>query len=217
MVACVEEADNLMNTGTNQLYSMSFTTGTLLYHESLTVLELYEELGDWGAVRERVVDGNLLQMRTLNSSRRVCREVISRLRELTAEQRQLLREGSRQEQNYLLWLGVCKRYRFIYDFASTVVREKFLRLDLTLAYEEYDLFFHDKAEWHPEVEAVAESTRNKQRQVIFKMMREAELLSQENVIIPAMLSPQLVEVVARDSADYLTIYPVSSADVSGWL
>ncbi|MFW6184614.1 MAG: DUF1819 family protein [Chloroflexota bacterium] len=202
---------------TEEPYSMSFTTGTLLYHESLTVAELYEELGDWGAVRERVVDGNLLQMRTFNSSKRVCNEVISRLRELTPVQRALLREGTRQEQNYLLWLGVCKRYRFIYEFAVTVVREKFLRLDLALGYEEYDLFFHDKAEWHPEVEAVAESTRSKQRQVIFKMMREAELLSPENVILPAMLSPALIEAIARDQADYLAIYPVSGADVSEWL
>lgn len=41
-------------------------------------------------------------------------------------------------------------------------------------------FFYDKAEWDPEVERIAESTRDKQRQVVFKILREAELLTSDN-------------------------------------
>ena len=48
-----------------------------------------------------------------------------------------------------------------------------------LTYEDYDRFFYDKAEWHPEVGRVAPSTREKQRQIVFKAMREAGLLSVE--------------------------------------
>jgi hypothetical protein len=39
---------------TENRYSMSFTAGALLHQESLTVADLFEELGDWGRVRERV-------------------------------------------------------------------------------------------------------------------------------------------------------------------
>lgn len=201
----------------NRRYSMSFTSGTLLYRESLTVARLYDELDDWDGVRDRVVGDNLLQMRTLNASRRVSNEVISRLRQLTARQRQILLDGSRQEQNYLLWLAICKRYRFIYDFAVEVLREKFLRLDLDLTYDVYDVFFHDKAEWHPEVEGVADSTREKQRQVVFKMLREAELLSPDDHIVPAMLSPRVIEAIAEDSAAHLSVFPISDMQLSGWL
>jgi predicted NAD-dependent protein-ADP-ribosyltransferase YbiA (DUF1768 family) len=63
-------------------YSMSFTTGALLYRESLLVAERYVQLEEWIAVRDKVVAGNLLQMRTPNASQRVCREVISRLRSM---------------------------------------------------------------------------------------------------------------------------------------
>ena len=45
-------------------YSMSFTTGALLYRESLVIVELYAQLADWKAVRDQVLAGNLLQMRT---------------------------------------------------------------------------------------------------------------------------------------------------------
>ena len=196
----------------NTTYSMSFTTATLLYHESLTVAGLYAELGDWDAVREKVIAQNLLQMRTLNSSRRIYQEVTSRLKLLTPGQMALLRQGSRQEQNYLLWLAICKRYRFIYDFAAEVVREKYLRLDLDLAAGDYDAFFNAKAEWHPEVERVATSTRVKQRQFLFKIMREAELLAGDHQIVPAVLTPSLIEAIETDDPAHFAIFPVR-----GWV
>ena len=197
-------------------YSMSFTTATLLYRESITIAELYSEMGDWRAVRDKVVAENLLQMRTQNASERICSETISRLKHLTPAQLTLLQEGSPTEQRFLLWLAVCKRYRFIYDFAVEVVREKFLRLDLELSYEDYDAFFYDKAEWHPEVERVATRTRKKQREFLFKMMREAELLTVDRQIIPVLLTPNSIEVIGQDSAAHFAIFPVYDADIKEW-
>ena len=198
-------------------YSMSFTSATLLYHESITIAALYYEIGDWNAVRDKVVSENLLQMRTLNASKRICREAISRLKLLTQSDLKLLIDGSQQEQKQLLWLAVCRRYRFIYDFAAEVVREKFLRFDFLLTYDEYDIFFNDKAEWHPEVEDVASSTREKQRQIIFKMLREAQLLSNDNQILPALLTPRLAKAIAAEDPNDLTIYPASELDIRSWL
>ena len=198
-------------------YSMSFTTGALLYRESLTVAKLFEEIGDWDTVRARVIDANLLQMRTLNASKRIFREVASRLRQLTAAELTLLCTRTRQEQSYLLWLAICKRYRFIYDFAVEVVREKFIRLDFDLPYDAYDVFFNNKAEWHPEVEGVAESTRKKLRQVLFRMMREANLLTQDNQILPAMPTPREIDVIAADSPSYLLAFPISPTEIQEWL
>jgi len=192
---------------------MSFTSGALLYQESLGVANLFEKVGDWDVVRERVMKDNLLQMRTLNASKRIFREVASRLKQLTPAELALLRTGTRQEQNHLLWLAICKRYRFIYDFATDVVREKFLRLDFDLSYDAYDVFFNNKAEWHPEVEGVAESTRKKLRQVLFKMMREANLLTQDNQILPAMPTPREVKVITADSPSYLLAFPISPTEV----
>ena len=197
-------------------YSMSFTSGALLRHESITVAELFNDLADWSGVRDRTIAENRLQMRTRNSSQRVCREVISRLKQLTPAQLEVVLDGSRQEQDYTLWLAVCKRYRFLYDFAAEVIREKYLRLDLALAPEEYDIFFNRKAEWHPEVEAVAPATRNKQRQFLFKMLREAELLSSAGRIVPALLSPRLIDAIRDDDPAHFAVFPVSEMDVKRW-
>ena len=198
-------------------YNLSFTSGAILYRESLTVTELFGELGDWEAVRERVIDDNLLQMRTLSASKRIFHEVSSRLKNLTPTELALLRTGAPQEQRHMLWLAICKRYRFIYDFAVEVVREKFIRLDFDLFYDDYDVFFNHKAEWHPEVEGIAESTRKKLRQVLFKMMREVNILTRDDQIVPAILTPREIDVIAADSPSYLLAFPVSPTEIQEWL
>ena len=202
---------------TQKKYIMSFTAGTLLYHESVKLAELYRDLQDWQIVKQRALDENLLQARTQSPAKRVCREVISRLKFLTDNERDLLLAGTRQEQNYLLWLAICKRYRFIRDFAVEVLREKYLRLDLVLTQEDYEIFFNIKAEWHDELENLAESTREKLRQVVMKMLREADLLTDHNTINPAILSQDFITTVYRDSKEYLAAFPVSEADIRKWI
>ena len=197
-------------------YSMSFTTGALLRPESLIVADLLGELGDWDAVRDRVLAENRLQMRTENASRRVCREVISRLKLLTPAQLAIIRGGAHQDQGYALWRAVCKRYHFIRDFAADVLREKFLRLDLALTYDDYDIFFNRKAEWRPEVESVAPATRKKGRQFVFKMLHEAGLLSGDGLIAPALLSPRLVDAIREDDPVWFGVFPISEMEVMRW-
>jgi hypothetical protein len=154
----------------NSPYSMSFSTGTLFRQPSILLAELFEELGDWPAVRTKVLKNNLLQSRTDNTANRVCKEIISRLKCLTPEQLLVLSDGFRKDQGYILWAAICKRYRFIHDFAVEVVYEKFLSMDLQLSHADYDMFFNQKAEWHDEIVRIKASTRRKLRQVVFKML-----------------------------------------------
>ena len=67
-------------------YSMSFTTAPLLFHETLLVAELFAREQEWQPVREKVLNENLLQMRTVNSSKRIFSELSSRLKQLTPVQ-----------------------------------------------------------------------------------------------------------------------------------
>ncbi len=198
-------------------YSMSFTTAALLYRESLLLANLYAQTEDWAAVRARVVAANLLQMRTANASQRICREGISRLKQLTAAELLLLNDAAPGDQRYLLWLAVCKRYRFIYDFAVEIVQEKYLRLDLQLALSDYDLFFERKAEWHPEVAGVAPATRSKQRQIVFKTMREAELVDASLRIVPALPAPHLAAAIAADDPQHFALFPTSQRELQQWI
>jgi hypothetical protein len=199
----------------NDRYTMSFTTGGLFRRESVNLAELYLDLGDWNSVRERVIAENLLQARTLNTLKRVCREVVSRLRTLSPGELEFLVDGSHQEKAYLLWLAVCRRYRFIADFAVEVLRERYITLKTDLTHEDFDSFFNRKSEWHVELEGISPATRSKLRQVLFKILREADLLTANNMINAAMLSPRLLGVIHQGSRREVLYFPVFESDLKG--
>lgn len=189
-------------------YSLSFTTGALMHRESIRIAEQYAALQDWEAVRKQVIAENLLQTRTQNTLHRFCREVISRLKLLTEAEMTLLVTGSLQEQRYLLWLAICRRYEFIGDFAREVIHERYLSLALTLTPSEFDSFFNRKSEWHDELERITPTTRHKLRQILFKMLREADLLSKADQINPALLSERLTAAIVQIDRQNLLLFPL---------
>lgn len=188
-------------------YSMSFTTGGLFHHESVKVASLYLEFMDWNVTRDEVIRQNVLQARALNTSKRVCREVISRLKTLSLIELKFLVEADRQNQAYLLWVAICRRYQFIADFAVEVIRERFLSLKADLNPIEFDTFYNRKSEWHQELDKIQPSTRGKLRQVLFKMLKEANLLTEKQVINAAMLSPELKALMSQSTGQEGMVLP----------
>ena len=199
---------------TKERYSTSFKTGNGLFsRESVNLALLYIELDDWIIVREKVVRENLLQFRTQNTLKRFCSEVISRLKTLSFDELRLLVETSPREQRYLLWIALCRRYSFIADFAVEVLRERYISLKLNLSYEDFDSFFNRKSEWHPELDQIRPATRTRVRQVLFRILREADLLTADNQINAAMLSPRLLEAIPRVNRRDLLFFPAFESDL----
>lgn len=198
-------------------YRMSFTVGGLFYQEAVLSADLYVKSKDWTRVREEILKTNLFQIKTSSALKRICSEVLSRLKPLSLEQLKIIQEGSRQEQLQILWVAVCKRYSFIRDFAVEVIREKFLLMDYSLAQEEYTIFFDTKAEWHEELEKLKDSTKKKLKQVLFRMLREAEITSEMNIILPSILTRRVARALLADNAGLYVVLPVSDVDFKGWV
>jgi len=194
-------------------YRMSFTTGGLFLRESARVAELYFEMGDWPKVREAVVQRNLLQIRTESSGKRVSRELCARLSQLNQDELSLVVEGSAQEQKAILWLAVCRHYRFIHEFATEVLREKFITFQQELLHDDFDVFFNAKAAWHEELDSIADSTMAKLRQVLFRMMHEAGILSPANRITPFIPTPVLVKAIGQRSLSEFSVFPVAESEI----
>ncbi len=198
-------------------YSMAFSTGSLFHHDSMKIASLYSDIGDWKKVRETVSKENILQARTLTTVEIISREIISRLKLLSDNELTVLTEGSPQDQEYILWIAVCRRYRFIYEFAVEVLREKYLTLQYELNYDDFDAFFNSKASWHEELERITDSTRKKLRQVLFRILREVGLLTPDNMILPAMLSSEIIKAVKETSRKDFSVFPVSESDLTKWV
>jgi hypothetical protein len=195
------------------IYQISFTSGSLFYRDAIKLAEMHADLQNWDLVSQRVIRENTLQSRTSSSLDRLTRELVQRLQTLTPAQLQILIEGTRQEQNQILWLAVCKHYLFVREFAIQVIREKYLRLDWELTYVDFDSFFYAKAEWDQHLEKIKESTRKKLRQVLFLMLSEAEIISSINLIVPAIISPALARAIQTDDRALFMVFPISDADI----
>lgn len=190
---------------------MSFTAGSLFHRESVSLAKLYLDCRDWNVVRDVVIADNLLQARTLNTLKRICREVLSRIQTLSYDTLEFFVEGNSQEQGYLLWLAICRRYNFIADFAVEVLRERYISLKTDVTYDDFDSFFNRKSEWHCELDDLTQTTREKLRQILFKMLRQADLLAVNNTINAAMLSPRLLELILQGDRRDLLYFPVNES------
>lgn len=200
-----------MATDTNEQdrYALSFTSGGLLSREAEAIATIYLECQDWQKTREWAISKNVLQARTNSTSVRLVRETIQRLSALTNDEISLLAEGSLGERWHLMWAAVCRRYQLIGEFAEEVLREHFLLLQPTVSVDDFERFITGKSLWHPELDDVKPSTREKLRQAIFRMLHEAGLLSKTGEIIPAVLSERVRDVFASRSPNDIRFFPTS--------
>ena len=198
-------------------YQLSFTTGGLFLQEASTVAECYLRFGDWSATRAQVLHDNLLQVRTAAAATRISKEITARLQQLNEVELDTLLESSLREQAYLLCVAACRRYTFIRDFAIEVLREQYLLLRRQMSFTDYDSFYNGKALWHAELDDITHSTQLKLRQNLFRMLREAGLVSEQHEIHPAQLSPHLAQLLAKQGRQELLVFPATENDIQRWL
>jgi hypothetical protein len=194
-------------------YSMAFSTGSLYVNEVEAVLESFEQLEDWDKVRQKIEADNLLQQRAVRSIIRVTREVVTRAQHLSDLERDYFLQTSRLEQGYLVWIAVCRQYPFIAEFAVEVLRERYLTFMRTLSSEQFYDFFDQKTEIHPEIGKIKDSTKNNLRLVLFRMLKEADLIDETGAIRAPLMSKDLVRVIAHSNAGSFHFLPLFDGDI----
>ncbi|MGO2747925.1 MULTISPECIES: DUF1819 family protein [Microbacterium] len=192
-------------------YALSFTTGGLLEREAAFLAPVYVEHHDWVKVRDLAVEGNLLQARTYRTGVRLVRETVKRMSALSDREVESLTEITASEGGHLMWAAACRRYDLIGEFAEEVLRERFLTLAGTVSYEDYDSFYRTKAMWHDELDAVSAATYKKLREVLFKMMVQAGLLTTQRTIEPVLLSARVAELLTQRTPSDIRFFPTRVA------
>lgn len=196
-------------TAKSERYALSFTSGGLLVREAGVIVAEYLRERDWAAVRQVVVDQNLLQARTRSSSVRVARETIQRLRVLDDSELEILADASPTERCHLMWAAACRRYDLIGEFAEEVVRERFLLMTPTVDIEDFERFMVSKALWHPELDELRPSTRDELRKSLFLMLNRAGLRASDGTIIPAVISERVHGVLAALEPSDIRFFPTT--------
>lgn len=189
-------------------YALSFTTGAILAREAALLAPLFVQHRDWETVRRLALDSNVLQVRTHSTGIRLVRETVKRLSVLADDEVALVAEVTASERSHLMWAAACRRYELIGEFAEEVLRERFLLLAPTLGHQDFDSFVRSKALWHDEVAEIKDSTLRKLRSNVFRMMKEAGLLSVAGRIMPALLSERISVALGSHTPSDLRFFPI---------
>jgi hypothetical protein len=194
--------------GANQPYKMSFTSGGLFLNESIDLAASYLKTRKWTETIALAQAEGLTSLPKEKSKRRMLREITNRLETLSDKELQfLVKKADRQEQRLLLWLSVCRAYRLVREFAVEVVQDRYLAYQLELPIESFDLLFEQKAEWEDSLASTADATRVRLRQVAFKIMREAGIISEDRRIQSTYLSNPLQALVGANTSADLAVFP----------
>ena len=194
-----------------QRYALSFTSGSLLTQEALIAAPIYLRERDWTTTRARLKDENLLQTRAARSNTRMLSALIPRLQVLSDAEIQIVADGTSTERGHLMWAAACRQYDLIGEFAEEVLRDRFLTLAGKVTYEEFDSFYRSKAIWHDELDAITDTSRKKARQVVFKMMVDAGLLTKQGLIEPTSLSIRVADCLRHRTPSDVRFFPTKAA------
>ncbi len=189
-------------------YRMSFAVGGLHVNESVDVARAHMPAESWQQTLERVIDAGVGSLPKAASRRRSLREIIVRISTLNpAELEFLVADADRGEQQALLWIATCRAYHFVREFTIEVIRERALSLKLDLPLETFDVFFAGKAEWDERLAAITPGTRAKLRQILFRIMREAGIVSDNYRILTPTVSRRLRSVLEDQRPQDLDLFP----------
>jgi len=181
--------------------------GGLYLNESVAIARLHEPGRNWDTTAAKALEAGTFPVRKASSARRSIREIVNRLQWLSNDELQLFQDGERSEQAAVLWLAACRAYRFIAEFAVEILNERYLSFRTALAYEDFDSFLAAKAEWSPKLAELSNSTRAKLRAVLFRLMREADILSPDDRILGSMLSSRVLVMIRAGNPDELRFFP----------
>lgn len=191
-----------------QPYKMSFATGGLMLNESIEVARLHVPQESWKETTRRALEHGKTSLPKAASNRRTLREISNRLVTLSdAERAFLIEDADFADRQALLWLAICRAYRFIREFAVEVLRERYLSYHYHVPLESFDILLDAKAEWDGHLASLTSSTRFKLRQVLFRIMREAGVISQAGQIQAALLSSTLKFMIEEQAPGELMVFP----------
>jgi len=209
--------ENLKSIMAQHGYSLSFTTSSLRTLESVKLARLYAKYQNWSVVRDHVIEYNTLQQRTTTSSKKLCRELLSRLKLLSDDELEYLTDCPESEAALIVWVAACRRYAFIRDFVLEVLAERRLQLSIVIEPSDFNVFFSSKLAYHNELESISVATRHKVQQVIFTMLREAGFLGRQNtlnIVTPAVETLRILDSPGREVITVLGIHEMIVGNAS---
>lgn len=197
-------------------YILSYTAASLSVYESEIIADLYSQTKDWDSVYQSVVEDNALQKGALSTRKREFIELKKRLQTLTPEQLSYYSDASSSDIKSLTMLSCFKLYKFIFDFATEIMRKKLLLFDFQMLNSDYESFYDSKRVAYDNLNTISEGTQYKLKQVMFLMFEQAgfiDSVKNKNIQKP-YLSQELIKLIVVDDPKYLSAFLYNDYEIN---
>ncbi len=199
-------------------YNLSFIAASLRPDLARIIAECYLTNGDWNLTKAHILATNALQCRSASSAIRMERELRQRLATLTREQLVLIAQATAEDRTAIAWLSACKQIPFAFDFAAEILRDKLASQDPVLRHSDYETYFETQRVAHAELNDLAPSTKEKVRQILFRMLSEAGLVVPGEALGSVqrpVLSPAVFHAITADAPELLAGFLVPDSEIPG--
>lgn len=192
-------------------YKFSFTALSLKVKETIS---LAQKLKNEDLSLKDLSSKDLSDPRGATSKRKF-QELIRRLNQLSKEELELLANGNQEVQKQVCLLAFARYYRFFYEFVTEVMLDKIMVFDYELTDRDINSFISRKSIDHLELESLAETTRKKVIQVLWKVLEQAELINSvnERKIIPPFLDQRLEKIMLKSNPNDLKVFLYSDEKI----
>ncbi len=183
--------------------SAQITREQFLFYEMRTTAKLMCEGLEDNEVIQRIVDENLFQYPTEKSIKQMARTCIKRLRVMGDEDLiDAVASQSFETAKQICMYAMMKQYRLVWDFMITVIGAKFREQNFSYGRIDLNVFFMRIQEQDDEVASWSDSTIDKIKQVLNKVLVENEYIDtpRAKVLNPVMICTE-VENAIRANGD----------------
>lgn len=188
-------------------YKATFTREQFLFHEMRTVANLMLEDKTDEEIINEVFEYNLLQYPTEKSIKRMTKNCLKRLHLLDDYRLiEIIANGASDSAKQVCLYAMMNQYRVINEFMISVIGEKHRIKDFSFSKKDVNVFFSRLQEQSDVVAAWSDSTIQKLKQVIVKMLVDTEYLdsTKSDVLNTVLIDFDLKEVLL-DKRDYATL------------
>lgn len=161
----------------NEPYKASFTREQFLFHEMRVIAGLM--LNDFSddEIIDQVYESNLFQYPTEKSVRRMARNCLKRIHLLNDNILiDIIANGASGSAKQVCLYAMMNQYRVIYEFMVNVIGEKYRIKDFSFSKKDINVFFSRLQEQSDVVASWSDSTIQKLKQVLLKMLVDTEYL-----------------------------------------
>ena len=183
-------------------YSGTLTREQFLFYEIRVVASLMQQNLSRDEILEKIKQENLFQFPTEKSLRRTVTGCLRRLRVLNDDSLiKIIAYGPVENAKQACLYAMMKQYRVVWDYMITVIGAKYREQNLSYGRMDLNVFFMRLQEQDDEVASWSESTVNKMKQVLNKILVENDYIynPRATVLNPVLICNEVENVIRANN------------------